>query len=164
MESLRRGSISCISVPLWISLWGPHSRKCLLCLWKGVTKTIELPAASWWLCPQTMSWVERGPQGSSPTQWDLFPFCTLTHSLTGILLQFLLFQSPSVLAFTHSLFSGLCLFPLVWKVYKYLILYCSNWAIDPLVRVRLVSNKNTEFNKEHGGNFQQNHVKMSVKG
>lgn len=43
--------------------WGPHSRKCLSCLWKGVTK-IELPAASWWLCPQRMCWVERGPQGS----------------------------------------------------------------------------------------------------
>lgn len=72
--------------------WGPHSRKCLSCLWKGVTE-IELPAASWWLCPQRMCWVERGPQGSwSPAQWDLFPFCSLRHSLTGILLQFLFFQ------------------------------------------------------------------------
>lgn len=33
------------------------------------------------------------------------------------------------LVFTHPLFSGLCLSPLVWKMYKYLRFCCSNWAI-----------------------------------
>lgn len=107
--------------------WGPLSRKCSSWLWKGVTETTELPAAPWWLFPQSISWVEGGPQGSSsPTQWDLFAFCSLGHPVTGILLQFLLFafQSSSALASIRPLFSGLYLFSLVWKMYKYLRVFC----------------------------------------
>lgn len=118
--------------------WGPHSRKLSSWLRKGVTETTELPAASWWLFPQRISWAEGGPQGSSsPTQRDLFAFCSLGHQVTGILLQFLLFafQSPSALASIHPLFSGLCLFSLVWKMYKYLRFCCSNWAIASILLV-----------------------------
>lgn len=108
--------------------WGPHSRKCSSWLWKSVTRTMELPEASWWLCPQRTSWAERGPQGSSSAQWDLYFLLPGASSQWDIAAIFALCLSKSFSTCFHPS-SGLCLFPLDWKVYKCLRFCCSNWAI-----------------------------------